>query len=260
LAALVNGEYVFLTDYERQTARHEALLVEEGLDPGSQQGQATLAAMRRDVLDRMIDFVLLEQGGTARGVGVSDKELDAQVEADIAAGGGDALFDEWLQATDLTRQEYRRMLWESMVVERLLQAVTSEVPTAAEQVRARVIVVGSKEIAEEILSLLQQGGDFATLAREHSLDLATKNEGGDLGWFPRGWGDPELERVAFALQPGETSSVIRLGARYHVVQVVERAAAYPLPAEMYVDLQLAVFEQWLEELRMEAQIERFVGE
>jgi parvulin-like peptidyl-prolyl isomerase len=81
-----------------------------------------------------------------------------------------------------------------------------------------------------------------------------------MGWFPRGWVVPELERAAFALQAGEISEVIRVGDGYHIVQVVERDAAHPLTPEAYMDLKLAVFERWLEDQRMAAEIERFVGE
>ena len=88
----------------------------------------------------------------------------------------------------------------------------------------------------------------------------TKDAGGDLGWIPAGIVDPELERVAFALQPGETSDAIQVGDGYHVIQVVEREADRPLSPDFQMDLEMAAFEQWLEDLRAAAVIERFVGE
>jgi parvulin-like peptidyl-prolyl isomerase len=260
LAAMVNGQYVFLADYERQVAQYEQALLELGLDPNSTEGQARLAQSRQDVLDGLIDDILIEQGSTALGVSVSEEELEAQVEADVAEGGGQAAFDEWLQATGQTREDYKRMLRQAMISQRVWDIVTADVPEVTEQVHAREIVVDSEEAAQQILAWLEEGVDFVTLAREHSLDLATKDNGGDLGWFPRGLIAIELENAAFVLQPGEVSQAILLGERFHLVQVMEREVERPLSPEMRMLLMQNTFERWLEEQRTAATIERFVGE
>lgn len=260
LAALVNGEYVFLADYERRVMQYEQALLDQGIDPQTAEGQELLAQARRDVLEGLVDSVLIEQGGAALGIVLADEEVEGQLVADIEAGGGQAAFDEWLEATGQTRDDYKEMLRQSMLAQRVMEAVTAEVPAEAEQVHARHIVVDSEEAARQVLASLQGGADFVALAREFSLDLATKDNGGDLGWFPRGLVAPELENAAFALQPGQVSDVVRLGEGYHVVQVVERERERPLSPEMQMDLERAAFEQWLEEMRASAQIERFVGE
>ncbi len=260
LAALVNGQYVFLAEYERRVAQYEQALLEQGLDPNSPEGQAHLAQARQDVLEGLIDGVLIEQGAASLGVTLSEEELESQVEADIATGGGQVAFDEWLQATGQTREDYKQMLRQSLLSQRVLDAVTAGVPAEAEQVHARHIVADSEEAAQQILTLLQEGADFVALARERSVDLATKDNGGDLGWFPRGLVAPELEAAAFALQPGQVSAVVRLGEGYHIIQVVEREVARSLSPETQMDLMLATFDQWLAELRAGAAIERFVGE
>jgi len=251
LAAQVNGQYIFLTDYERRVAQYEQALADQGLDP---------AQARDQVLEGLIDGALIQQGAVALGIQVSDEELDRQVEADIEAGGGQAAFNEWLEATGQTREDYREMLRQSMISQRAMEAVTGGLQTEAEQVHARHIQVDSEEEAREILAQLQQGADFATLARERSTDLATRENGGDLGWFPRGMVAPELENAAFALQPGEVSDFLPLGEGYHLIQLVEREAARPLPPDMQIELQQAAFERWLAELRAAATIVRFAAE
>lgn len=251
LAAQVNGQYIFLTDYERRVAQYEQALADQGLDP---------AQARDQVLEGLIDGALIQQGAVALGIQVSDEELDRQVEADIEAGGGQAAFNEWLEATGQTREDYREMLRQSMISQRAMEAVTGGLQTEAEQVHARHIQVESEEEAQEILAQLQQGADFATLARERSTDLATRENGGDLGWFPRGMVAPELENAAFALQPGEVSDALPLGEGYQLIQLVEREAARPLPPDMQIELQQAAFERWLAELRAAATIVRFAAE
>jgi parvulin-like peptidyl-prolyl isomerase len=247
----VNGEYIFLTDYERRVAQYEQALADQGLDP---------AQARDEVLNALIDGALIQQGAAALGIELSDEELDKQIETDIATGGGQEAFDQWLQATGQTREDYREMLRQSLIAQRALQAVTAGLSANPEQVHARHIQVESEEAAREILSQLQQGADFAALARERSTDLATQENGGDLGWFPRGMVALELENAAFALQPGEVSDVLYLGEGFHLIQVVEREAARPLSAEMLIEWQQAAFERWLADLRDAATIIRFAAQ
>ena len=152
------------------------------------------------------------------------------------------------------------MLREALLAQRVMDAVTANSPQAAEQVHARQIVVDSKEVADQVLEELQVGADFAQVARVKSVDLATKDNGGDLGWFPRGLIPLELETLAFSLQPGEIGGPLQLGDRYHFVQVTERALDRELSPEMQGQLELALFERWLEEQRTAAIIERLVGE
>jgi hypothetical protein len=260
LAALVNGQYIFLADYEQRISEYEIALVDQGIDRDSSEGQERLAQIRQDVLESLIDFALIEQGGAALGVTLGDDELEAQIDSDIAAGGGQAAFDEWLQATGQTRESYKAILGQSMLSQRVMETVVGDVPTEVEQVHARHIVVDTPEAAEETLTSLQAGSDFAALARERSHDLATKDNGGDLGWFPRGLVALELEEAAFGLQPGEISAVVEFGEGYHVIQVLEREAARALSPEVQMHLGLAKFDRWLEEQRATAVIERFVTE
>jgi parvulin-like peptidyl-prolyl isomerase len=260
LAAMVNGQYVFLADYERRVEQFEGALFQQGLDPASEEGQANLSEIRQEVLDSLIDYALIEQGGAALGVSLDDDEVEARVEADIEAGGGEAAFEEWLQATGQTRDDYEAMLRESLLTQRVMEAVTADVPDLLEQVHARHIVVDTEQEAQEILVLLQQGADFVSLARERSVDVATKDNGGDLGWFPRGMVAPELEAAVFGLQPGEISDVVPLGEGFHIIQVVERDPARALTPEAMVDLRFAIFDRWLAEQRAVAVIERFVGD
>lgn len=260
LAALVNGQYIFLAEYEQRVAQYEQALLQQGVDLNTDEGHAYLAQARQDVLDGLIDGALIEQGAATLGITLTEDDLERQVEADIAAGGGQEAFEEWLQSTGQTREDYGELLRQSLLAQRVLDAVSSDVGAEAEQVHVRLIMVDSEEAAQQILALLQQGGDFAALVREYSLDLATKENGGDLGWFPRGLVAPELEAAAFALQPGQVSGVVRLGEGYHIIQVIEREAARPLSPELQLDLKLSFFEEWLAGQRATAVIERYVGE
>jgi peptidyl-prolyl cis-trans isomerase C len=134
------------------------------------------------------------------------------------------------------------------------------VPTHAEHIHARHILVNSEEEARQILSQLQAGGDFVSLARTYSQDTSTRDTGGDLGFFPRGiLTAPEVEAAAFALQPGQFSDVIQSSMGYHIVQLVERVPDMEIDPENLRLLREKASREWLEELRAGATIERFVA-
>jgi parvulin-like peptidyl-prolyl isomerase len=83
------------------------------------------------------------------------------------------------------------------------------------------IVVSSKEGAESILKRLQAGEDFESMAREKSI-APSRIYGGRLPSI--GWGtmDPEWERVAFSLSPGELSPIFKSKAGYEILRLIEK--------------------------------------
>lgn len=260
LAALVDGRPIYLAEYERDVAQYEQSLLDQGLDPDTEVGQEQLAVLGPETLEGLIDQVLITQGAAELGIEVSDQELQAQVEADVASGGGQAAFEEWLLATGQTRDDYERIVRQVMLEQKVYDVVTGKVTDVADQAHARHIQVGSEAEAQEILALMREGGDFAALARERSLDLTTRDSGGDLGWFARGLVAPELEDAAFSLQPGEISDVIRLGEGYHLVQVMDREEGRRLSTDDQVDLKQAIFQDWLDKRKAAATIVRYEGQ
>jgi len=87
----------------------------------------------------------------------------------------------------------------------------------------------ARQAAEQLRQQALQGADFAKLAREHS-DGPTAKSGGDLGFFRRDEMVPAFADVAFALEPGQTSEVVRSQFGFHVIRVVavEPAKVKPL--------------------------------
>jgi peptidyl-prolyl cis-trans isomerase D len=89
----------------------------------------------------------------------------------------------------------------------------------------------AKAKAEELLKQLKSGADFAALAKAHSEDAGTKENGGDLGWITRGQTVENFEKTAFSLKPNELSGVISTEYGYHILQVLEKEPARLRPFE-----------------------------
>src|SRR5690606_37904546 len=73
--------------------------------------------------------------------------------------------------------------------------------------------------AREVYEQIQQGGDFAALAREHSGDTASAANGGDLGWASRDtYVQPFAEKL-FSMQTGEVSEPVKTEFGYHIIKL-----------------------------------------
>ena len=259
LAALVNGQPIYLADYERELGRYEASLLSRGIDPNSPDGQANLAQARPWVLNVMIEQVLTEQAAAAVDVVVSDAEVDAYMQEMIAENGGEEPFRAKLAEWGDTYEDAWREVRAQLIGMEMTYRVIEGVPTTAEHIHARHILVDTPQEAERVLAQLLAGADFAALARAHSQDASTRESGGDLGFFPQGiLVAPEVEEAAFALQPGQFSGVVTSTLGHHVVQVIERDPARPVSPENLRLLQDRAVQEWIEGLWAQAAVQRFV--
>lgn len=202
----------------------------------------------------------------------------------------DELIDQRLLALDALRQSLdqndetrrrlaasRELILSNIVVENLLaEKITDEtlqrmyaeqsaLRTDMKQVRARHILVESEEKATEIAELLANGGDFSALAKQMSLDMSTRDLGGDLSYFSRGSMDDNIADQAFALGRGEISAPFNTARGWHLLKV-EAIRATPQPAFEDIKSEIVSFmtydeiEKKLKSLRAQSQIELKLGQ
>ena len=96
------------------------------------------------------------------------------------------------------------------------------------EVKARHILVKTKEEAEAIIKELDGGADFQKLANEHTTDPSGKTSGGDLGYFAPGQMVPEFEKAAFALNVGQyTKEPVQSQFGWHVILIEDKRAQQP---------------------------------
>jgi peptidyl-prolyl cis-trans isomerase C len=90
----------------------------------------------------------------------------------------------------------------------------------ASKVNAAHILVKEQSKANELLSMIKSGQDFAQLARTHSECPSGKN-GGSLGWFGRGQMVKEFEDAAFGGRKGDVVGPVKTQFGWHVIKVVD---------------------------------------
>ena len=103
------------------------------------------------------------------------------------------------------------------------------------EIKASHILVKTEEEARAIIKALDEGADFAELAKEKSTDGAAAN-GGDLGFFGPGRMVPEFEKAAFALEVGAYSKEpVQTQFGYHVIMVTDKRVQQPPAFEQVKD-------------------------
>ena len=111
--------------------------------------------------------------------------------------------------------------------------------TTPEQVRASHILLkteGKDEAAvraqaEDVLKKAKAGADFAALAKQYSQDEGSAPNGGDLDYFGRGRMVPEFDAVAFAMEPGQISDLVKTSFGFHIIKLVDKKTGSTRPLE-----------------------------
>ena len=143
--------------------------------------------------------------------------------------------DEFARRMTLLRQ---RALHSAVIDKEVAAGVTDEAVRArydkqvaetppTNEIRARHIIVETKEEAEAIIKELDAGGDFEAIAKEKSKDGAAA-QGGDLGYFTEGRMVPEFEKAAFAMNVGDHSKEpVQTQFGWHVIKVEDKRVQQP---------------------------------
>jgi peptidyl-prolyl cis-trans isomerase C len=248
LAAVVNGEAIPLSDYQAELARYQSTLTNNLTTTVPGTNLATQDKQR--VMDDLINQTLLAQGAVQEGYKSDEAAVQTRLENLTKQAGGAQALTKWESAQGYNDDSFRQALKRAMASAWMRDQIVSGVPEFADQVHARQILLYNESDADQVLSRIEAGAKFETLAENY--DPVT---GGDLGWFPQGYlTEPALEQAAFSLKPGEHSAVIHTRLGYHIVEVIERDAHHQLDPDARLALQTQAVEQWLAKRRSQSEI------
>lgn len=204
--ARVNGTTIYASDIAREAAAQKRIRVGDPLPKGSNTYS--------EVLDDLVDQRLLALEAVRRGLdrgGEAKRRLQAARERIL----GNILV-ETIVSQEVNDAAVRRMYDEQ-----------SKLAPIGEEVRARHILVETKDEADAIAASLKSGVDFATLAKEKSIDPGSSLKGGDLGFFSKDAMVEPFANMAFLLKKGETSAPVQTEFGWHIIRAEGRRQQNP---------------------------------
>jgi peptidyl-prolyl cis-trans isomerase SurA len=233
----------------------------------------------RQALDQKVNEVLVVIHAQREGITITDSQVEEAVDEQLAQirrrFSSESDFQQALLSRGITPAEFRIQLSEQahaeLLKQRYLQQKASEMPplpVSEDEIRAlfeaqrqalgprpatislkQVVIptrpspdsaLVARERAEQALSRARAGEDFAQLAREYSDDIATRENGGELGWIQPGQLLPKFEEALFSMLPGSISDIVETAIGYHVIKLErvrgsQRLARHILMMPGYID-------------------------
>lgn len=197
----------------------ELMLMVEQLPP--QYQQAPLQMLYEPLLKQAIERRLVSQAALKDGI-----DQDEEVKRRLASA----------QERLLHRAYLRSKVEPEMSDDKLRARYEKDVKAqdGEDEVRARHILLETREDADAVATELKGGADFAELAKSRSKGPSS-SKGGDLGFFKRGDMVPEFSEAAFALDVGGMSEPVQTQFGWHIIKVEERRQGEPPSFEQSVD-------------------------
>ena len=221
IAAIVNGVEIRMGDLaEECLARHGA-----------------------EMLEAMINRSLLEQACRKAGITVTQQDIDDEIMHAASLGvkpkrDGSPNVDAWLSV--VTRKQgipleiYREdVVWPTAVLKKLVSGtivVTDEdlrkgfEANYGPRVRCLAIVLNNLREAQEVFEMARRNNtakNFGDLAEQYSIEPGSQKLRGEVPPIKRYGGQPDLEKEAFALRPGELSGIVQIGDKYIILRCEE---------------------------------------
>ncbi|MCT8861694.1 peptidylprolyl isomerase [Shewanella xiamenensis] len=249
IIAAIKSEPAFQTDGKFDNDRYQAILRQLGYQPQTFRSMMRVDMTRRQLTAALVgtEFVLpgeakqlAELQGQTRDIRylvvdsapylANASVTDEQVKNYYDANQGQFMSPEKvsLEYVELNAADFAK---DSKVTEEEAQAYYDEHKTqyvSNEKRLAAHILIGpgsdeaaAKAKAEDLAKQLDNGADFAELAKANSEDTLSAEQGGKLDWFEPGVMDPSFDAALFALQKGQHSAVVKTDFGFHIIKLLD---------------------------------------
>lgn len=211
--------------------------------------------LRQEALDHLVLQRLLQREAAAKGVAVTDADLDAFFKDKLPPN---VTLEQVAEQQGTTVADIREQVSVGLTIEKFLETVVADLPTTTddeakaeydkiaaenpnafkkpETVQASHILVkvekgaddatkaAARQKIDELRQKIVDGADFAEVAKENS-DCPSGRRGGDLGSFGRGQMVKPFEEAAFTQPIGELGPVVETDFGFHIIKVTDRSEA-----------------------------------
>ena len=230
--------------------------------------------LQQQLITQLVDRELILAEASRLDIRLSPDEFDAAL-AVIRGINSSADFEQDLQESGKNPELWRDILTFQLLVTKLTEAVVTPRIDISEaeieayyhnhredfrrpaEVRVHQMLFAGRDAALEVKKHLQDGADFATLARKNSLS-PDREDGGNLGYFSAGHLPPEFDEVIFSLPLRQVSDPVASPYGFHLLMVDRKRSAGLRPFAavkdeikelLYDKHEEALFQQWINDLR-----------
>lgn len=210
-------------------------------DLRSPDGQRQIEYWKQESLNKAMANTIAKEFAAQHTITVDEAEIDEAIER-VRAVGGDLetiLADQY----GFGEGEFRRLKRDALLREKVAHALDKDAPRRA----------------QEALQRVRGGTAFATVARESSDDMESKQSGGDIGVVEKGRANvpPEVEAAIFRLQKGQTSEVVATAKDYYIVRVIDKPDASRARVAIIL-IRVKDMTEYLKEFQDQGNIRKFI--
>ncbi len=254
IIAKVNNQVVTLEDLNKEVEAYNTMVPAD-----KPEAKITARDKKIDYLkNEMVRRTLLYQEALNRGLDRNEEITQALEKT-----------KQDLLVMELVRKEAEKVEVSSKEIEDYYNSYKDQLKEPEER-QIREIVVGSEQDAKDILILLLQGTDFATLAKDRSKS-ASANDAGDLGFIKKGQKSAQFDAVAFSdsLEVGKISSIFKAPDGYCIIKLeAKRGGKQKSLSEIWDNIksgltflkQQKIIEDLLGKLSRDSKLEFYEGE
>jgi foldase protein PrsA len=230
-------------------------------------------------LDTLIAEKIVKLESEKKDLTVKDSEIKKELENIKGQYDSEEAFNEALASSGSDLDSVKENIKTYLLTEKLLKdrvkitddqikeyfEANKDTFAQKEQVEASHILVDDEKTAQEVKKKLDDGEDFAELAKEYSTDTSNADSGGELGYFGKGEMVTEFDDKAFSMKKGEISEPVKTEFGYHIIKVTgKKEAKEAVLADHKDEIKDILFDQalqteygtWLSEKKKEYKIEK----
>lgn len=248
--ALVDGEEISKAEFDALMNRAR-LSYKNNKQEFPKAGTPEFQSIQTQYVAYLVELEEFRQAAEELGVSVTDEDVDKAEQELIKSrfDGKRTAYEKALEAQGFTAEQYReKALAVSALSKKIFDEVTKGVKVTDQEILAyytqnqsqygtpesrdvrhiliaeksgdgKVDFAASKAKADDIYAQLENGADFAALAKSSSADPGSKESGGKLT-ISRGQTVPEFDKISFELDTGELSKPVKTQYGYHVIEAV----------------------------------------
>ncbi len=259
--ARVGGQEVPKTEFDALIAQARASYKAQKRE-FPKAGTPEYNTLKTQAVQFLVQRAQFEQKAEELGVSVTDADVDKRLKEIKKQyfGGSEQKYKDQLKEQNLTDAQVRKDIRAQLIQEGLYKEVTKGVQVTDKEIRdhyeknedqygqpqsrdVRHILVPSKNLADQLYTQLQDGGDFAALAKKHSKDPGSAAQGGKLT-VAKGATVPAFDKIAFQLKQGELAKPVKTQYGWHVIEAV--SAVKPAKTTPFADVKESIKQQLLQ--------------